>query len=358
MYKYDHLREHGLANFELLLDFWGIEFNRVNALEYDLIAKWREDGNFGAVRFNTFKGRGSDFAGLSIAKLNYAMLGNGFGAEDFAGVVSDTNTNTGFDVIGLCQKVYNIDTYRNAAGQLFTDLQTISKTKNLTKPAIDAANARREKLEALNKSRMEHAARMWEFCKRIPFEHSLADTYLIRRGLPFVYLRETNVRYHPKVKNVETNKVMPAVLFKVTLQPGTQLVAIHRIYITDDGMDKADVKNPKMALATIQGAGIWFGNPGPRLAVAEGPENALSLRELGATFAVSTINATNFANLIIPDYVEHVVLYPDPDAAGQLAAAKALKNYSAQGKKISVEYPPTRKNTKPMDWNDLLQEAT
>ncbi len=357
MHKYDKIREHALANFELLLIFWGIEFNRINTYEYDLIAKWREDGNFGAVRFNTFKGRGSDFAGINLAAYNFEVIGEGFSREDFAGFTTTENTNTGFDIIGLCRKVYNISDYRDAAARIISDLQEIAKRTHLTVPAHDAAEKRAEQLAIRTRKHIEWAQKAWGYCKKIKFEGSPADIYLISRGLAECRIRENNLRYHPKVMNKEAGKIMPALLLKVSVGPLTELVAVHRIFLTQDGQ-KADLDNPKMALGAIKGAGIWFGTPNEKLAIAEGPENALTIRVLGAPFAVSTVYATNFANLTIPDYVTHVDLYPDPDPAGLTNTQKAIEAYKAQNKKVSVKLPPKKEyNGILMDWNDILQEA-
>lgn len=358
MYKYDSLREHALANFEVLLDYWQVEYRRINSNEFDLIAKWREDGDFGAVRFNTFKGRGSDFAGLSIASLNPGMLGEGFDKSDFAGFTHETNANTGFDIIGLCQRVHNCSDYRSAAERLVIDISTISKTHNLTTPSTEAAKLRAEALDQQNRDRIKYAQRTWKFCKAIPLKDSQGDIYLTSRGIPMIYQKEKCIRFHPKVMNAELKRAIPTLLLKVSKGPETELIAIHRIYLSDDGLTKANVSNPKMALASIKGAAIWFGVPGPKLCIAEGPENALTIRELGASFAASTINATNFANLSIPEYVECIELYPDPDEAGRINCQKAIAAYTKQGKQVVVKYPPEiRIADKLLDWNDILQSA-
>ena len=46
--KYDQLREKALANFELLLNHWGIEFQLIGEHEYDFLNPTRQDDNFGA----------------------------------------------------------------------------------------------------------------------------------------------------------------------------------------------------------------------------------------------------------------------------------------------------------------------
>jgi len=358
MLKYEHLREHALANFETLLNYWKVEYRPINANEYDLIAKWRDDGDFGAVRFNTFKNRGSDFAGISIASLNPTMLGDGFDKSDFAGFTASTNTNAGFDIIGLCQRVYNCSDYRTAAERLVLDLQALSKDKTLAIPSAEAAKQRAEIIAQQNDERIKYARKIWKFCKNIKIEGTQADAYLTSRGMPQIYQRERVIRFHPRVMNSELKQALPTLLFRVSHTPDSELVALHRIYLSKDGMSKAAVVNPKMALASIKGAAIWFGNPCNKLCIAEGPENALTIRELGAQFVASTINATNFGNLKIPEYVEHIELYPDPDDAGRINCQKAVAAYHGQGKTVVVKYPPQiRIEDKLLDWNDILQET-
>lgn len=359
MRKFDMLRETALANLEVLFDFWGVEYAKINANEYDLIATWRQDSSFGAVRFNSFKGRGSDFAGVSFTERDYKLIGNGFTKDDFSGIGSETNTSKGFDIIGLCAKLYNCDTYKAAADRLATDLHTISRRTEIKRPDDEAVTRRDRLMAEQNKYMIEAAQKAWNACRKIPFEFSKGDVYLTHRGLPYVAQRETNVRFHPKVINKELGRALPALLFKVQTQPLGPLVAVHRIYLSDDGFDKAEVSNPKMAMARIKGAGIWFGTPGPKLCIAEGPENALSIRELGFDFVVSTINATNFANLTIPEYVTDVVLFPDPDPAGVANTHKAVEEYTRQGKKVDVKFPPEKVvNNKLLDWNDIIQETS
>lgn len=358
MSKYERLIEHALANFTTLLDYWGIEYQQINTNEYDLIATWRADGNFGAVRFNTYKGRGSDFAGISIAAMDFKSVGEGFGREDFAGFIQGTNTNTGFDIIGLCRKVYNIATYRDAAERLLFDLQTIAQTTTLSVANPEAAKLRAERIQEQTRKHIEYAQQTWKYCKNIKFEGSFADIYLTSRGLANAKIRENNIRFHPKVMNKELGKTCPAVLFKVSVGPFSELVAIHRIYLTENGLDKAPVENPKMAIGAIKGAAIWFGNPCERLGIAEGPENALTMRELGEKFVASSVYATNMANIIIPENVSEVIIYPDPDAAGEINMQKAAEAYRKQGKKVGIRFPPkVEQNNKLLDWNDILQEA-
>ena len=111
---------------------------------------------------------------------------------------------------------------------------------------------------------------------------------------------------------------------------------------------------PKMALCNIKGCGIWFGEKNKVLCIVEGPENALSILSLGYGFVVSTIDASNFSNLTIPECVRKIVLMPDGDKAGVESAKKAKEEYEKLKIPVSVVFPPKKKDYPKWDWNDEL----
>jgi DNA primase len=127
-------------------------------------------------------------------------------------------------------------------------------------------------------------------------------------------------------------------------------MAVHRVFIKQDGSGKADIPNPKKALGDKQGNAIWFGTPGPTLYVAEGPESALSVRALGYSFVACTIDAGNMASLEVPEYVKSVVIIPDNDSAGKTAAAQLLIKLGCKGLKVQTVQLPAGIN----DPNDLI----
>lgn len=330
--KYDQLREKALANFELLLDYWGIEFKQINEQEYDFLSPNRADSNFGACRFNIEKGRGADFAGIRITDKAYSSLGVGFTEDDFVGFAQGTATKIGFDIIGLAQRVQKENTYKAAAKRLQTDLQELSSNSEFIIPARDAAEKRRALAVKKNKQLISYAFKIWAACEKIEIKNSPAEVYFKSRGLEDI--SEKTIRYHPAIKNRELQKAVPTILFKVQEKPNGELVALHRIYLQEDGTKKANVSSPKMALARIMGSGIWFGEPSETLAIVEGPENALTAKYVyNMGFVVCSISAANFSNLTIPKYVRELVLLPDDDAAGLSAYKKAVIAYRKQGVK-------------------------
>ncbi len=327
--RHDTIREKGLANFESLLALWGVEFKKLTENEYDFLSPTRCDRNFGACRFNTYKGRGADFASSTITDGDCRLLGAGFTKNDFVGFTNGKAQKSGFDIIGLVQRVHNCNTYQEGIRYLNDDLNKIKANGGIITPPRDAAEKRRLELEAQQQKRIEISQRVWHTAK--DYKGTPAEKYFKNRG--GLVAQESNIRF--TYLNHVSGVKYPTILFKVQKTPDSNIVAIHRIFITEDGT-KAPVDDPKMALGAIKGAGIWFGTPNDVLFVVEGPENALVYRYLDRPFVVSTVYANNYHNLIIPSYVKTVILAPDEDKAGLSAARLAANTYRLQHKKIKM----------------------
>jgi len=329
--KHDQLREKALANFESLLNYWGIEYKKLTEVEYDFLSPTRSDRNFGACRFNTHKGRGADFASSTITEQDCKFLGVGFSPNDFSGYSNGEYRKHGFDIIGLVQRIHSCSTYNDAAGYLSSDLKKIAEQGGIITPPKDAAEKRRiEQAEQLQK-KIELSQRLWHTAKE--FKGSKGELYFENRhGLS---PKETNIRFNPWLKHISGVRY-PTLLFKVQKEPNGPIVAIHRIFLSENGETKAPVNDPKTALGAIKGAGIWFGKPCDTLFIAEGPENALVYREVGKQFVVSTVYSTNYHNLVIPSYVKTIILVPDEDKAGLSACKLAIEAYTKQGKKVKM----------------------
>lgn len=348
MSQYNQLKELALANADKLFSFWGLDYIQINKHEYDFRNPTRQDRNFGACRFNIEKGIGADFAGSNFTKEDFNKIGVGFTKEDFDYIPQARQTNWGFDIIGLTQRLHNSNDYKTAAELLRSQLQDLSKKEILITPNTDAHIKRKEKQLENQLLKITYAKRAWEISSDI--SNTLAEKYLLSRDIILTDKDKEVLKFHPKIMNKEINKAIPCLLLKVQKTPNDELSAIHRIYLSENG-HKATIKQPKMALGSIKGLGIWFGEPGNKLWIGEGAEEALSIRSMNRPFAVSTINATNFHNLTIPEYVKEIILCPNSDEAGKRSCQKALKSYKMKGRKIKIAIPPPGK-----DFNDLLRE--
>lgn len=352
MARYDAVREKALANIELLFDYWQLEWKWINSKEIDFINPTRKDTHYGACRFNVEKGRGADFTGSYIKDSDVAKFGPGFTRGDFLNIGKE-ESQWGFDIIGLCQRLRQHTSHNDAYRDLQQTLREIAKNTKLVQPAKDAAAKRLHKIQEEKLKILKSAEKIWKLSKS--FEGTIGDDYL--RGRKIFIKDESSIKFLSKVKNTEKNNFFPALIFKVSKAAGGPITAIHRIYLkvnTEGGLlgirysvSKLNCDNPKVALGSVSGSAIWFGTPGPMLCIAEGPENALSLRCLGYPFVASSVFANNFSNIAVPSYVQILKLFPDGDSAGVDNNAKALRKYEYLHP-TSI-FPPNNK-----DWNDVL----
>lgn len=348
--QYSLLREDALANIERLFVLWELDYIKINNSEYDFLNPSRIDKNFGAVRFNVDKGLGADFANVAFNKDDFSSIGKNFDREDF-GFAKNKAISYGFDIIGLCQKVNGLASYREAAKTIKTQLGSL---KNAIQAPLDAHILREEKRAKDKLERLSYAQKLLRYT--VPYVGTVGEIYLKSRAI-VLETPDSSIRFHPRIMCAEAKRTFPALVFPIRQSPDSEITGIHRIYLDDTGLHKAPVTNSKMALGEVAGNGIWFGNPGEKLFIAEGPENALSLIVSGAEFVVCTISASNFPNIKIPRCVTKIVLCPDPDEAGMKAATRAKRNYSSAFRKVTIKFPKLIKlpNGKLADLNDVLK---
>jgi phage/plasmid primase-like uncharacterized protein len=129
------------------------------------------------------------------------------------------------------------------------------------------------------------------------------------------------------------------------------LTGLHRTYLEPDGRGKADVETVKKMLGVCRGGAVRLTPVDRRLALCEGIETGLSVREACSDLAVwCALSAGNLRRVILPALVEQVVLVADSDPVGLAAAHRAAQHYGASGRRIRVVELPSG-----MDANDLLQ---
>ncbi len=109
-----------------------------------------------------------------------------------------------------------------------------------------------------------------------------------------------------------------------------------------------------MMLGRIAGGAVRLASAGPRLAVAEGIETALSIAQACLELPVwAALSTSGMRSLILPSDVSEVTLCADGDAAGQEAAKAAAKRFVAEGRRVQIAQPPAGAS----DFNDVLQTA-
>jgi hypothetical protein len=133
-----------------------------------------------------------------------------------------------------------------------------------------------------------------------------------------------------------------------------RLNGLHRTYLRPDGRGKADVEPAKKMLGACRGGAVRLTSVGRRLALCEGIETGLSIREACNDLAVwCALSAGNLDRLTLPPEVEEIVLVADGDPVGLAAAHRAAQRYGSSGRRIRLVQLP-----RGMDANDvLLREA-
>jgi putative DNA primase/helicase len=127
-------------------------------------------------------------------------------------------------------------------------------------------------------------------------------------------------------------------------------VAVHRTFLKQDGLGKADLDPNKMTLGGCKGGAVPLAPLAPILAISEGIESGLSYMAGAEIGTWAALSANGIRNLILPEIVRQVVLAVDPDPVGLMAARFAARRWLAEGRHVSFARPPVG-----LDFNDLAR---
>lgn len=194
------------------------------------------------------------------------------------------------------------------------------------------------------------------FAAGVSCEGTPAQAYLEGRGihgLRFAKMRAT-LRFHPGAMHTPSGANLPAMLAQIR-GPQGEALGVHRTYLRADGSGKADVPSAKMMLGPASGGAVRFGPDGRVIALAEGIETALSISRASRMTVWATLSTSGLKGLILPPLpvAEVVIIAADHDAAGLAAAEVTAARLEAEGRAVSVIFPP-----KPgADFNDVLRGA-
>lgn len=226
------------------------------------------------------------------------------------------------------------------------------------------------------------------FAAALPIDGTLAERYLKARALDPARLGDArcSLRFAPALRHGPSGRTCPAMLAAFKL--AGRVVAVHRTFLADDGRGKADVTPAKMILASYQGAAIRLDPAGPLLAVAEGIETGLSVRQAVPDLPVWVAGALgNIAGggkgrghfhpegkkardgralrlpaewpdmdrpgIRLPDCVRDVVLLADGDTkdrhVGRALMRRAARRFQLEGRQVRIAWPDDGQ-----DFNDML----
>ncbi len=173
------------------------------------------------------------------------------------------------------------------------------------------------------------------------------ETYLRNRDIKAPI--PPSIRYHPNLTHTRTNLNFPVMVAAVQ-EPDRRITGIHRTYLLPDGRDKAVVEKPKMALGPLSAGAVRLAALEPALGLAEGIETALSAMQL---FEIPTWAAlgSRIDRVALPELVIEVQVFADNGEAGRRAADRAAEEFTQQGRRVALRFPPPAFS----DWNDVLR---
>lgn len=258
-----------------------------------------------------------------------------------AGRWADFATGESGDLLDLIEAVLNLDT-AGAIGWAKNWLG-IDDPERASAPWA-RARSKPEKRDEDAAKRTEAALAIWSASRPAP--GTPVESYLRNRSITIPV--PPTLRYNPGVKYAQSGLYMPCMVAAIQA-PDRRITGIHRTYIRDDGMGKAGVARPKMALGPIGRGAVRLGPAGSVLGIAEGIETSLSAMQL---FGVPVWCAlgSRFDRIALPEEVQRVIIFADSGEAGMDAANRALGAFNEQGRQTEICVPDLG------DFNDVLRK--
>jgi len=187
---------------------------------------------------------------------------------------------------------------------------------------------------------------------------NVGGQYLASRGLTLERFPQ-NVRVHGLLDywaGGAVAGVYPALLSRVENVRG-ELMALHKTYLSPDGRGKAPVNPAKKFSRSVleggvMGAAVRLSVAGERLAVGEGIETSLAVKQVIGLPTWAAVSAGGLERLEWPSSVSELLICADHDVNGRgLQAAHVLARRALEaGLTVKLALPPEPGT----DWLDVL----
>lgn len=188
------------------------------------------------------------------------------------------------------------------------------------------------------------ALRLWRTTS--PLVGTPVETYLHSRGINLVALDA--VGFHPRLKH-PSGGTWPCMVALVARGHDGEPLAIHRTFLTRDGVGKAPVIPQKMMLGPCRGGAVRLAMSTGKLMVGEGIETCLAAMQATGLPAWAALSTTGLRTLQLPAEINEVIVLADGDDPGEAAALDAARRWMCKGRTVRIARPPTG-----MDFNDVL----
>jgi len=177
---------------------------------------------------------------------------------------------------------------------------------------------------------------LWERAKP---GHPLLARYLRARGLSLE---------PPPTLRVAFLRGEPVVVARVEGERG--LLGLHLTFLEPDGRGRKEKRLARGSKPKGGAIRIFPLEEGHPLALAEGIETALAVREVTGWPVWATIAAPFMREVIVPGEVEEVLIAADHDRAGIESAHALARRLLREGRKMRLAVPPVEGE----DWLDVL----
>lgn len=194
------------------------------------------------------------------------------------------------------------------------------------------------------------ARTIWDGCH--PAQNTLAERYLReRRGITLTLLPE-DICFHPSLYNYTLGANAPALVAMIR-DKGGELIAVQAVFLTADANKIAgDGITAKMIWGTASGGSIHLADPAEKLALCEGLEDGLTIRQSLPEWPVWVCCGTSGLLAVeIPESVAEVLICADRDEAGMRAAHQKAERLLAAGLVVKIIMPRSAK-----DFNQEMRE--
>ncbi|MCW0236741.1 MAG: toprim domain-containing protein [Ferrovibrio sp.] len=225
-----------------------------------------------------------------------------------------------------------LDLIRGSLGLIdFTDVAEEARTfLNLAHPEPEPIAPRRCVMPAPSGS-VEAARRLFAMAQ--PIAGTVAEAYLRQRSITLLH-GTGNLRFHPRCyykPDDGPTETWPAMIAAVTDLSG-RITGVHRTWLAPDGLGKAPIDTPRKAMGSLLGHAVRIGVQGSVMAVGEGIETMLSLRQVLPNLGVApALSATHLAAILFPDTLRRLYIVLDNDLAGDVARNSLVERTNAAG---------------------------
>ena len=187
------------------------------------------------------------------------------------------------------------------------------------------------------------ANRLWK--ASVPIVGTLAEDYLLARGLSGPYPR--SLRFNPAtiLGSGPAKRVMPAMIAAIENDEG--VIAVQRTFLDPADVLRKPIPKPKVSLGLLGTAAIRLAPATDELGLAEGIEDALSATAWFGTPTWALAGVERLAFVAIPEKVRRVIVYADRGEAAERLLEKAREHLTGNGRELVPQVPKFHK-----DWND------